>query len=72
MKKICNLDNDKFESELKQVIFSHVIETERLQQQSLDELIELRTGRFKDNISLLKEELKHINKAIFDLEKLFY
>ncbi|MBE7141783.1 TrlF family AAA-like ATPase [Bacillus paranthracis] len=71
IEKICNLDNDKFESELKQVIFSHVIETERLQQQSLDELIELRTGRFKDNINLLKEELKHINKAIFDLEKLF-
>jgi hypothetical protein len=65
---ICNeLREDRetsFDKELKAVIFSHVSDAERLDQESFDELIEYKTSEIYSEIGFLKGNLQQINKRI--------
>jgi len=49
---------------LKKVIFSHVSSADRLDKNSLDELLEYKTAVATEKINLLKQELHQINEAI--------
>ena len=70
---ICNEidsgDDTNFSKELKQVIFSHVSQANRLGTTSLDELINIRTDETYDAINILKERLHQINVQIVELEE---
>ncbi|PGU34113.1 DNA repair protein [Bacillus cereus] len=70
IEKLCNLDDEKFEEELKEVIYSHVSEKDRLKQKTLNALISAKTSTFKKNIETLKIEVATINETIISTEKL--
>ncbi|MGD6856362.1 TrlF family AAA-like ATPase [Bacillus infantis] len=70
IEKLCNVDDEKFEEELKTVIFSHVEEKNRLKQISLNELLKVKTEKYKKSIDILKMELSSINESIIEQEKL--
>ncbi len=69
LEKLCNDDVDEFESELRNVIFSHISDVDRLGKTNLDELIEYKTEIKTKEIDELKKETNLINKAIAELEK---
>ena len=58
----------RFDGELKEVIFSHVSDAERLGKETLAELIEYVTNEKKDRISQLVTQLKNVNTTISALE----
>ena len=58
----------RFDGELKEVIFSHVSDAERLGKETLDELIEYVTNEKKDRISQSVTHLKNVNTTISALE----
>ncbi|HEY0077818.1 MAG TPA: hypothetical protein VGB73_04165 [Pyrinomonadaceae bacterium] len=58
-----------FDRELKEVIFSHVEEADRLGKRSLDELISYKTSEIDEAIRMLRDELHEINKDIAALEE---
>src|SRR3990167_9450494 len=62
------VQKDKFEKELKNVIFSHVPEEERLGMTSLDDLINYQGKVIDDAVSILKESLNNLNEEIVGLE----
>lgn len=68
LESLCNNDGNKFESELKKVIFSHVGQEDRLNKNSLDELIELNSTTIKQSIDIIKNEIVSLNKKIIKLE----
>lgn len=70
IEKLCNADDEKFEDELKIVIFSHVEEKDRLKEESLNDLLKVKTDKYKKNIDILKMELGSINETIIEQEKL--
>ncbi|MGZ9816212.1 TrlF family AAA-like ATPase [Peribacillus simplex] len=70
IEKLCNVDDEKFEDELKIVIYSHVEEKDRLKEESLNDLIKVKTDKYKKNIDILKMELGAINETIIEQEKL--
>lgn len=70
IEKLCNADDEKFEDELKTVIFSHVEEKDRLKEKSLNDLIKVKTNKYKKNIDILKMELSSINETIIEQEEL--
>jgi AAA domain, putative AbiEii toxin, Type IV TA system len=70
LETLCNNDDDVFENELRKVIFSHVNETDRLNQSTLSDLIDLRTKTKQTDIELLVSELAGINKKIVESEKM--
>ena len=53
---------------LKNVIFSHVPESQRLQQASLDDLVQFRAGEKQKRIDSLLKELREINRVRAHLE----
>jgi ABC-type lipoprotein export system ATPase subunit len=73
LEKICNEikegDGSGFDAELKAVIFSHVPQVERLETETLDALLELKTSRAYETIGILKTQLRAINVRIVKLEK---
>jgi ABC-type lipoprotein export system ATPase subunit len=73
LEKICNEikagDNSGFDAELKSVIFSHVPQPDRLETETLDELLELKTKRAYETVEILKDQLHEINVQIVKLEK---
>lgn len=69
LEKLCNDDVDDFENELRNVIFSHISDVDRLGKTNLDELIEYKTEIKTKEIDELKKEINFINKSIADLEK---
>jgi ABC-type lipoprotein export system ATPase subunit len=73
LEKICNEikagDNSGFDAELKSVIFSHVPQPDRLETETLDELLELKTKRAYETVGILKEQLREINVQIVKQEK---
>ncbi|WP_201317889.1 TrlF family AAA-like ATPase [Paenibacillus sp. EPM92] len=69
LETLCNVEDDKFENELKKVIFSHVEEKDKHQKSSLNELIRYKSETVKDSIRLYSEQLLHINEQLIDLEK---
>ena len=58
-----------FDLELREVIFSHVTESERLSKTSLTELIEYLTKEKEDRIRQLVSELSSVNAEIVSLEE---
>jgi len=73
LEKICTqigrIEETEFDHELKKVIFSHVSEADRLNKESLDELLKYKTAVATEKIGLLKQELHQINEAIVVLEE---
>lgn len=69
LEKLCNNENNKFENELKKVIFSHVSEEDRLSKTTLDELIEHNSQTIMQAIEIIKLEVVNLNKKIIKLEK---
>lgn len=59
---------DDFQKELKEVIFSHVPEKERLKQKSLSELEDYLADQIKKDILALQNKLKRLNEKIINLE----
>jgi ABC-type lipoprotein export system ATPase subunit len=58
-----------FDQELKEVIFSWVPEEERLDADSLDALLEQRTGQVEQTLLILRGQLRELNKEIIELER---
>lgn len=73
VERICNeLANDsggKFEQELKSVVFSHVPETKRLGQTTLDDLVSFHTSQKDDRIDDLIGELRGLARERHRLEE---
>jgi hypothetical protein len=57
-----------FDRELKSVIFSHVLDSDRLGQDSLDALISYKSQEKEKELVLMREELSNINRQIVELE----
>lgn len=58
-----------FEGELKAVIFSHVPESKRLNQSTLDDLVEFQTEEKKQHIDSLLKQLREISRRRAELEQ---
>ena len=73
LEKICNEikagDSSGFDAELKSVIFSHVPQPDRLETETLDDLLVLKTKRSNETVGILKDQLHEINVQIAKLEK---
>jgi len=69
LEKLCNeSDEETFEKELKDVIFSHLPDEEKLGKHTIEELIEYRSEEIQHRIDSLLSELSEINKKIVNLE----
>jgi ABC-type lipoprotein export system ATPase subunit len=68
LEKLCNNENSKFEGELKKVIFSHVGQEDRLNKNTLDELIEHNSTTIMQSIDIIKNQVVDLNRKIIKLE----
>jgi len=72
LEHICNqlseVKESEFDQELKKVIFSHVDPSDRLEMDTLDDLISYKTREAYKSIDILKGELHQINENIISLE----
>jgi ABC-type lipoprotein export system ATPase subunit len=70
LEKICTeqLEVSLFNDELKKVIFSHVSNTEKLNFNKLDDLIEFKTKEKNSSIDIAKNEIATLNKEIATLK----
>ncbi|MCK8491772.1 hypothetical protein M0L20_07900 [Spirosoma sp. RP8] len=70
LERLCaSIEEGAFEDELKDIIFSHIPKYDRLGQNSLDELITLKTQVIRDQIEKIKGELSILNSKILILEE---
>lgn len=70
LEALCNDEDDqRFENELRKVIFSHVDEPDRLNQDSLENLINYHTETLDERIARIQLEIQNLNKHIIELEK---
>lgn len=69
IEKLCNEDLKDFEKELRDVIYSHLSDSDRLGKESLDELLEFQSEIINKDIDSIKGKLQNINKEIIELEK---
>ncbi|KPM47609.1 TrlF family AAA-like ATPase [Jiulongibacter sediminis] len=69
IEKLCNEDLKDFEGELRNVIFSHLSDSDKLGKNNLDELIEFQSEIINDDIEEIKGKLQSVNKRIIELEK---
>lgn len=69
LEKLCNEDLKEFENELRNVIFSHLSESDKLGKENLDELIEFQSEVIQDDIEEIQSKLQSANKKIIDLER---
>jgi len=60
---------EKFQTEIENVVFSHMPEAERQDAKSFKELIEKTTYSVSNSLKSLRSEIEDINKTIIDLEK---
>lgn len=70
LEKICSddIESENFEKELKQVVFSHMDETQKLGQTTFDDYIKYKTTEINLKISNLKSKNHELNKDISNLE----
>jgi ABC-type lipoprotein export system ATPase subunit len=69
LESLCDsIEGGNFENELKQIIFSHIPQHERLGKNDLEELITHRTQIIRSDIENFKAELSTINSEILFLE----
>lgn len=67
--KLCNdLEGEGFEKSLQEVVFTHLVEEEKLGKNSFEELIKYTTHSIKSDIDLLIPKLNEINNSIIKLE----
>jgi len=69
---ICNdiaKEDNQFERELHQVIFSHIPVVDRHDQISLKDLIKYKTIELKDSLDLIKNDISGINAKIWEIEQ---
>jgi ABC-type lipoprotein export system ATPase subunit len=67
--KLCNdLEGEGFEKSLQEVVFTHLLEEEKLGKNSFEELIKYTTHSIKSDIDLLIPKLNEINNSIIKLE----
>lgn len=69
LERLCNDDVDDFENELRNVIFSHIGDTDRLGKNNLNDLIEYKTEILNSEIEDIKKDIYTTNKSIVELEK---
>ena len=69
IEKLCNEDLKDFESELRNVIFSHLSESDKLGKSNLDELIEFQSEIIIEDIEEIKSKLQVLNKRVIELER---
>ncbi|PSN11832.1 hypothetical protein C7293_22740 [filamentous cyanobacterium CCT1] len=73
LEEVCTENNDSekslFQQEIQQVIFSHLDEAQKLEQNSMDELIAYKTDEQKKQAKLLKIQLDELNQKIVSLEQ---
>ncbi|TYR31254.1 AAA family ATPase [Sphingobacterium phlebotomi] len=69
IEKLCNEDLKDFEGELRNVIFSHLSDSDKLGKHNLDELVEFHSEIINDDIEEIKGKLQNVNKEIIELEK---
>jgi len=71
LESICTeqLEGSLFNNELKKVIFSHIGTTEKLNFNSLDDLIRFKTKEKGNTIDIVKSEIANLNTEIAILEK---
>lgn len=60
---------EKFQTEIENVVFSHMPEAERQDAKSFKELIEKTTYSVSNSLKSLRSEIEQTNKLIIDLEK---
>ena len=58
----------QFQTEIENVVFSHVEETDRLNQSSFKELEELKTRESREKVSDLKQKLRELHHRLDDLK----
>ena len=72
LEKICEItdssENSSFEEEIQGVIFSHVEDSERIGQSTLQDLIRIKTKQIEAKCDLLREQLHSLNEEIVILE----
>lgn len=72
LEDLCNMkpggSETDFDKELKKVIFSHVADGDRLETQTLDDLIALRHSQTAKTLQMLRSETKDLNAKIIALE----
>jgi len=66
--ELSKTEESRFYRELMEVIFSHVSEADRLEKESLPELIRFLTSEKESKISRLESELYEMNASIVELE----
>jgi len=69
LEKLCNENENEFLSELKKVIFSHIPKDEKLNADSIDDLLSNKSEVINSDIERLKIRVKQINQEIFSLEQ---
>ncbi|QJX46310.1 AAA family ATPase [Hymenobacter taeanensis] len=69
LEKLCNENEDDFLAELKKVIFSHIPKDERLNSESIDELLSNKSEVINQDIERHKLRVKQLNKEIITLEQ---
>ncbi|HMO60778.1 MAG: AAA family ATPase [Chitinophagaceae bacterium] len=69
LEKLCNDNETDFERELRKVIFTHVSDTDKLNQSSLEDLIKYKTEIVNERIALIKSDISETNSIIIELEK---
>lgn len=69
LEETCNELGMGFDRELKEVVFSHVRDEDRLGQDSLDDLIRYRTKAVHDSVMQYKAELETVNRRIAEVEE---
>jgi hypothetical protein len=70
LEKICSddIESENFETELKNVVFSHLDESQKLDATTFDEYIEYRTTEINKKITKLQSKLNDANLEFADLE----
>ncbi|MCG7377375.1 ABC transporter [Paenibacillus sp. ACRSA] len=67
--EMANGEKSYFDSEIKKVIFQYVPETDKLNKESLNDLILYKTIEIRDSINLLKTQISKVNNEIAELEQ---
>ena len=71
LETICTTEeDDKFEAELKNIIFQYLAQDERFGQSNLDSIINYLTIENNKSCSLIQEKIYELNKKIIALEKM--
>lgn len=72
LEKVCTEtepgQQSEFQTELRKVIFSHISDADRLDKETLDELIEYKTEELKGRIANARREISRINSELIRLE----